>query len=182
MKKAVFVVLVVGLIGGVVYFFSGEANAPDAAARQAPQVEVQESTEKAPLEVSQSIVDTAVEVAEDLFNPPYPQEVEQLQSMELKESEAVMLVEQLMGIAAYNANQGDMFTGFSNAEVTAQLLGGNARNRAFIGKEHPRVNAKNELVDKWGTPYEFHFLSSRRVEIISAGPDLTHYTSDDVKY
>jgi len=112
----------------------------------------------------------------------YPLEVEILRSMEIPEAQAVEQVMNLMDIAAYNGNNGVLYTGFSNQEVTQQLLGNNSAQRAFIDKNHPRINDNGELVDKWQTPYEFHFLSARRVEVISAGPDRVPHTEDDLKY
>jgi hypothetical protein len=42
-----------------------------------------------------------------------------------------------------------------------------------------KVNEAGELTDRWGTAYFFHQLSSREMEIRSAGPDRKMWTEDD---
>lgn len=79
---------------------------------------------------------------------------------------------------------GEMFDGNpvgTNPEITSQLSGNNARHVNFINTEAGmRVNANGELVDAWGTPYFFHQISGSEMEIHSAGPDKTMWTSDDL--
>src|SRR5882724_10207329 len=66
-----------------------------------------------------------------------------------------------------------------NADITAVLTGGNSLQLAFIPKNHPAINARGELCDRWGTPFVFHQLSGTQMEIRSAGPDRKLYTPDD---
>ena len=66
-----------------------------------------------------------------------------------------------------------------NAEITAALAGENRLGFALIPKNHPAINARGELCDRWGTPFRFHQLSGERMEIRSAGPDRTFATADD---
>ena len=69
----------------------------------------------------------------------------------------------------------------TNPEITAALKGNNPRQSNFINAEAGlRVNANSELVDAWGTPYFFHQLSGREMEIRSAGPDRILWTPDDL--
>lgn len=69
----------------------------------------------------------------------------------------------------------------TNPEITAALKGNNPRQSNFINAEAGlRVNAGGELVDAWGTPYFFHQLSGREMEIRSAGPDRILWTADDL--
>ncbi len=67
----------------------------------------------------------------------------------------------------------------SNREITAQLSGRNARHHAPLPRDLPAIDARGELVDRWGTPFFFHALSAREMEIRSAGPDREIYTADD---
>jgi hypothetical protein len=66
-----------------------------------------------------------------------------------------------------------------NAEITAVLTGRNRLDFAFIPPNHPAINARGELCDRWGTPYFFHALSGTQMEIRSAGPDRKLWTADD---
>jgi hypothetical protein len=67
----------------------------------------------------------------------------------------------------------------NNAEITAVLTGKNSRHIAFIPPDHPAINARGELCDRWGHPFFFHQLSGRQMEIRSAGPDKKLWTNDD---
>jgi hypothetical protein len=68
----------------------------------------------------------------------------------------------------------------NNAEITAALTGRNRLRLALIPPDHPVINAKGELCDRWGTPFFFHAESAAKMEIRSAGPDKKMWTSDDV--
>lgn len=66
-----------------------------------------------------------------------------------------------------------------NAEITAALTGDNIHRFAFIPRRHRAINVRGELCDRWGTPFRFHQLSGRQMEIRSAGPDRKFGTADD---
>ena len=68
----------------------------------------------------------------------------------------------------------------SNAEITAALTGRNRLLLALIPTNHPAINLKGELCDRWGRPFFFHQLSGTQMEIRSSGPDKTMWTDDDV--
>ncbi len=69
-----------------------------------------------------------------------------------------------------SATHGDNPVG-ENVEITAVLTGRNKLGFSFIPKDHPAINARGELCDRWGTPFFFHQLSGVQMEIRSAGPD-----------
>jgi hypothetical protein len=69
--------------------------------------------------------------------------------------------------------------GGTHEEIVRALQGRNRARLAFVPEHHPALNAQGQLVDRWGTPYFFHALSSTRMEIRSAGPDQKMYTPDD---
>jgi len=66
-----------------------------------------------------------------------------------------------------------------NAEITAALTGDNPVKFAFIPRRHRAINTDGELCDRWGTPFRFHQISGRQMEIRSAGPDRKFGTTDD---
>ncbi len=68
----------------------------------------------------------------------------------------------------------------NNVEITAALTGDNPNGVHFLDAARDGVNADGALVDGWGTPYFFHQLAALEMEIRSAGPDRTMWTSDDL--
>jgi hypothetical protein len=66
-----------------------------------------------------------------------------------------------------------------NDQITAALMGSNAKGAATLPKNHPAISENGELLDRWQTPYRFHALSGKLMEIRSAGPDRRFFTSDD---
>jgi hypothetical protein len=69
----------------------------------------------------------------------------------------------------------------NNAEITSQLTGQNPKHLNYVSTEAGlRVNGNGELVDPWGTPFFFHQISGREMEIHSAGPDRVMWTADDL--
>ena len=67
-----------------------------------------------------------------------------------------------------------------NREITAALTGRNRLGLVLISPEFPAINAAGEWCDRWGTPWFFHQVSGRQMELRSAGPDREFYTADDV--
>lgn len=67
----------------------------------------------------------------------------------------------------------------TNAEITAALTGANPLRLALLPRDHPAINQRGELCDRWGTPFFFHQLSGAQMEIRSAGPDGKFHTPDD---
>lgn len=68
----------------------------------------------------------------------------------------------------------------TNQEITRALQGENPKQINFLKADGNRVNGNGELVDPWGTPYFFHQLSGKQMEIRSAGPDGKMWTADDL--
>lgn len=67
-----------------------------------------------------------------------------------------------------------------NWEVVQALTGGNPHKLVFLDPGHAALNARKEILDRWGTPYRFHPQSGSHMEISSAGPDGQFGTADDV--
>lgn len=68
----------------------------------------------------------------------------------------------------------------TNAEITAALLGDNAKQLKLPIPDGSTLNPAGELCDPWDTPWFFHQLSGTRMEIRSAGPDRRLYSADDI--
>lgn len=66
-----------------------------------------------------------------------------------------------------------------NGDIVAALAGGNAKMAAWLAPDCAAV-VNGRLVDRWGTPYWFHAISGREMEIRSAGPDRELFTGDDL--
>jgi hypothetical protein len=85
-----------------------------------------------------------------------------------------------VAIHDYNAQFGENPVG-NNAEITAALMGKNPKQINFIRPDAGlRVNDKGELIDSYGTPFFFHALSGKEMEIRSAGQDKIMWTFDDL--
>ncbi len=81
-------------------------------------------------------------------------------------------------IDAYRSNFRENPIG-TNAEITAALSGKNRLHLALLPRDHPAINMKGELCDRWGRPFFFHQLSGTRMGIRSSGSDRTMWTADD---
>ena len=69
----------------------------------------------------------------------------------------------------------------TNPEITAALLGTNPKQVNFLTAESGlRVNDQGEMLDAWGTPFFFHQVSGREMEIRSAGEDKKMWTFEDL--
>jgi hypothetical protein len=68
----------------------------------------------------------------------------------------------------------------TNAEIMAALNGGNPKQARLGPPGGEGLNENGELVDRWGTPYFFHQLDARSMEIHSAGLDKRMGTADDL--
>ncbi|MFM7182638.1 MAG: hypothetical protein ACKO2G_14395 [Verrucomicrobiales bacterium] len=68
-----------------------------------------------------------------------------------------------------------------NDEIIAALQGMNAKGLRFFPAQHRALSPEGKLLDRWGTPWFFHALSGRSMDIISAGPDGEFGTGDDLR-
>lgn len=66
-----------------------------------------------------------------------------------------------------------------NADVVTALLGTNEKHTALLPKTCAAIQ-DGQLVDDWGTPYWFHPITSKQMEVRSAGPDRELFTNDDL--
>jgi hypothetical protein len=57
---------------------------------------------------------------------------------------------------------------------------GNSRHIAFVSFKQSDLDAKDELLDPWGTPIHFSVTADGTVHARSAGPDRTFGTADDI--
>lgn len=82
--------------------------------------------------------------------------------------------------AHYRERFGGLPTGEDNAAFVNALTGNNPLRLAFIDRTHPAINARGELMDRWGKAFVFHLESRDRIDVRSAGPDGELYTADDL--
>ena len=68
----------------------------------------------------------------------------------------------------------------TNAEIMKEVMGGNAKKATLGPPEGLKLNSNGELSDRWGTPFFFHQMSAKDMQIRSAGPDRVLWTADDV--
>ena len=68
----------------------------------------------------------------------------------------------------------------NNIEITKALLGDNLKQVKIPIPTGSSVNGEGELCDRWGTPYFFHQLSAKAMEVRSAGPDHKLWSDDDL--
>jgi hypothetical protein len=76
------------------------------------------------------------------------------------------------------------FRGFpvseDNAGFVNALTGQNPSKLGLIPRDHPAIDAKGQLLDRWGEPFFFHLIGRDALEVRSAGPDRKLYTADDL--
>src|SRR5579859_3052876 len=89
----------------------------------------------------------------------------------------------IMGIQQYREFVGTYPTG-NNSQITKSLLGQTDKKVLILAVRRSDINDKGEIVDPWGTPYQFYF-SHNEVLIRSAGPnkvweDSAIPTADDL--
>lgn len=68
----------------------------------------------------------------------------------------------------------------ANEDWAGFFRGKNAAHERFLPDEHPALNPRGQLIDRWGTPLFFHALGGGRYELRSAGADRKLWTSDDI--
>ena len=66
-----------------------------------------------------------------------------------------------------------------NSDIARAMLGENDKHLVAIPPDHPAIR-DGQIIDRWGTPYWFHPLSGKNMEIRSAGPDRQLFTEDDI--
>jgi hypothetical protein len=68
----------------------------------------------------------------------------------------------------------------ANEDWAEFLLGRSATHEPFLATNHPALNQRGQLIDRWGTPLFFHSLGSGKFDLRSAGPDQKMWTADDL--
>ncbi len=69
----------------------------------------------------------------------------------------------------------------ANEEWAAALRGLDGRGERMLPDDHPALNDRGQLVDRWGTPLFFHAVGAGRWDVRSAGPDRAMWTGDDLQ-
>jgi len=89
----------------------------------------------------------------------------------------------IMGLQQYKEFVGNYPTG-NNIAIAKALLGQTDKKVLILAVRSSNINDKGEILDPWGTPYQFYF-SHNEVMIRSAGPnrvweDNSVATADDL--
>jgi hypothetical protein len=96
----------------------------------------------------------------------------------LTAADDISTLEVLLG--EYRRNLGGNPVG-DNEEIAAALLGSNPKRIACLPADTGAfLDNGGRLIDRWGTPYFFHALSGKEMQILSAGPDRELHTADDL--
>ncbi|MGH8048839.1 MAG: hypothetical protein ACREKL_16480 [Chthoniobacterales bacterium] len=80
----------------------------------------------------------------------------------------------------YRSVFGEVPEGGLNEEITRGLRGENPKKIIFLVEKPGMLDADGALLDRWGTPYFFHKLSGKLIDLRSAGPDRKFWTKDDI--
>jgi hypothetical protein len=107
--------------------------------------------------------------------PPFFQGFGGAQQRPMEDNRAVIRV-----LNAYRERFGGFPAGEENRHIVNALAGNNPKGIAFLDRSTAPLNQQGEMVDRWGSPYFFHFIDREWIEIRSAGPDLEMFTDDDV--
>ena len=67
-----------------------------------------------------------------------------------------------------------------NQDLVKVLTGRNPLKRPLLPPGYPRIDPKGRLLDRWGNPFHIHAISSRWIEVRSAGSDGRLFDADDV--
>ena len=152
--------LILGLLALVVWILQRE----EAKTPPPPPVENATASEEAsPLPAIETL-SIATELSSTLSKPDGPPEDE------------IQAVAQILYV--YRQGFGENPVG-QNEDVVAALLGANEKRTAYLPSDSPFI-VGGKLVDRWGSPYWFHPVSGREMEIRSAGPDRELFTGDDL--
>lgn len=110
--------------------------------------------------------------------PHHPLAISFGASAESPEEESRILLEILD--AYRRMNNGHYPVAEDNRQMMKLMTGQGRSGLSMFPNDHPRLNSRGELTDRWKTPYFFHCISSRHIEIRSAGPDEQLFTNDDI--
>jgi hypothetical protein len=194
MRKGQALLLVAGVLGAVIWYFT--SSKPAQIAVPPPTAQVGSAPSEAPSQstaahlaasVSPPPANSPGEIQESAVTPPPPTAalnapaVQALTAPDPSEPRPVTLLEHMRtAFRNYSSMFGSNPVG-TNPEITKALSGDNPKQVNFIKPEGGmRINGNGELIDSWGTPFFFHQLSGTQMEIRSAGPDKKMWTSDDL--
>ncbi len=89
----------------------------------------------------------------------------------------------LMGLQQFKEFVGSYPTG-NSADISKALFGQTEKKVLILAVRKSDLNSKGEILDPWGTPYQFYFMQNT-ILIRSAGPDKAFedsktFPSDDL--
>ncbi len=81
---------------------------------------------------------------------------------------------------AYYTEFGEWPHATENARLIKILEGDNPRGIPFLTLRPIDVDPSGSVIDPWGTPYRISVGADSKIKMISAGPDKTFGTPDDI--
>ncbi|MCP4848798.1 MAG: hypothetical protein GY899_12725 [Verrucomicrobiaceae bacterium] len=103
----------------------------------------------------------------------------QLHDKDIPPEEDIQILDAILGYYRM-MNKSNPVAG-ENFEVVRSLMGKNKQSVVVFPSNHPDIDNEGNLLDRWGTPYFFHAISSTTLDIQSAGPDRQRGSADDLK-
>lgn len=186
MKKFWAVVAIIAVVAGLLFLSRSKNPSPENPAAQPGSISKPSSnlpTAPAPFQSVPSVsspgaaanVTTPSNLASHAASPNSAGETNEAPAL----PPATVLDKTRVLIHNYRDAFGENPTG-TNPEITEALMGKNPKQINFVTDSGLRVNEKGELLDGYGTPFFFHQLSGKEMEIHSAGPDKMMWTADDL--
>ena len=172
------------LIAGLVFLLAGFAafwlQNPKPATRDAAATPVPVVVSPTPAQSATGVAETSPSPSEPTAPPPtIPAPAKPHVPSATPEQIRIQMENVQMSLRDFRTAFGENPIG-SNAEITGALTGNNLKQVRLPIPTGSSVNADGEMCDRWGTPYFFHQLSAKQMEIHSAGPDRMMGTGDDL--
>lgn len=161
---------------GLVYYITRAVNSPELKAAIAKA----KATKDAQSQTNQAMkpVDSTAEIASNI-DPELKKLADELNAPGGSPQRDLEVLREFMNL--YNKAYRSGNPVGLNEDITGALTGtaDPTRKGHLFPRSSPAIK-NGQLVDRWGTPFWFHAESSTKMEIRSAGPDRSLFTSDDV--
>lgn len=178
MRKLLILAAGIAVIGAFIFLWPSENERPP---KPAPP-DVSQTTEVQPPVQRQASGTIA-------FNPPTPAEIanqsrsplaDALGSPEVAPDAEPKLVYDLFQF--YLREFGSFPAGENNPQWMNALRGSNPGRLPILPSDHPRLAPDGSLLDAWSEPFFIHQVSPSQIQIRSAGPDRSLFTTDDITF
>ena len=101
-------------------------------------------------------------------------------------SQDIQLLAEVISTLGHSYRHVDTIEFSNNAALTELLLGKPHLSHPELSSTHSILGRDEHghlaLTDRWGTAYHLHLVDRSRIELVSAGPDETFGTPDDLAW